>query len=249
MSDTEIRKLLKELITSNLPNVFRLSRMRLKDTSKQWREVILLEAQFNQAEDAKRVGTISEESYNLSINKIRASLISLIDDIKKEDLVSSFADSQSVKKFRKEKDEFEQKLQSYGLKRKLKGSKRKEIYSVQYDKFLSVFEDIFKKYCEMGDLELQAKTVDKGMIFKVDVATVRIIPCVDNSKKFLWICFDFEGKKRNENLKSLGIFELDYSEDMKLIWRNRENRKLTFKDEELAEIVAKEVFEMIMDEE
>lgn len=249
MSDVKIKNQIKELVSGNLDNVFKLAKTKIKRSSERHKEILLIEARFKEAKGEKRKGTVSDEFYSQTINKIRADIISLADEIRKEDLVDSFVNKKSVKKYQEGSDDFEKRLKFFGLKRKLKGDKGMEIYQNHYNQFIAEFERTLKKYCEIGELDFKINKVEPGRIIKVQMATIKIIPCADSTKKYLWISFDFDGKKNKKTFSSLGFLQLDYSKEMKLVWVNKENSDVILDNKELSEISIQKVIELIMQEE
>lgn len=102
-----------------------------------------------------------------------------------------FVNEDALKKYQNDEGNFEEKLKFFGLKRRLKSSEGLESYQAHYTGFLTEFDKLISYYSQLGNLKYNSKNIGEARIYQIEIATIKIIPCVDNGKKFLWIGLEF----------------------------------------------------------
>ena len=121
-----IKQELKELISMDDINAFfSIIDVKIVQTSKINNEFILLKSRFTKLRKDKNQNTISIESINIEINKIRAALLTLIEELQIDDLVNSIIPYNDNTGFisnleENEESKFLRLLEIHGKRRKLR---------------------------------------------------------------------------------------------------------------------------------
>ncbi len=249
----EIKKELNTLIRNgDLAQFFSVVKKNIVQTSELNTEFLHINSRFSILEKSQRSGTISKIDSDLEINKITSAVLELVKKLENEDIVKSIIPFKEQNKKGLEKDSFLRILELNGKRRKLKSEEGLNDYNKQFDDFTSELETLTDEYCKIGYYKYSIKkTEGKVHLVSVEKVYIKVSPCTDDDKRFIWLTIeDHTDRKLEKSQRStLDIFELNYSSNLDLIWRSRNDSNVEKSHTELAKMLLERALTILIETE
>ncbi|MEL7004924.1 MAG: hypothetical protein AAFN93_19615 [Bacteroidota bacterium] len=254
-------KLKHQIVDLDLSNWKQLCLAVISSKSSIFNDFLVLGVNASKLENQLDLGTIGDDLYSKNRTQSISGALNLIDRLEHADLNPSIIQGVGQEEINKSDylidEHFEKRVQLLGLTRKLSTEEGIKIYEKEYKLVTSLLITKLQKYCDLGYHKLQKKVhKDKTHVIKIDEVTLKISPCIDISKRFIWINIsdnpddsnlyaDEDGRVGDDENRTIDSLSLEYDRNFALVWENSE-MSLQFFSDELAQLILKRIFSILI---